>query len=100
MQLPHAAQWLNGQAACIIKDYMSDQDDNYAGLLLEQIRDEVKAIHELVAGQPTRSEFDQLTTDVRTIRDDTKVIKAAVMDQSAQLNDHEHRITRLETGTA
>lgn len=37
-----------------------------------------------------REEFDELKQDV-------KVIKAAVTDLSRQVNDHEHRIGNLET---
>ena len=75
---------------------MSKTDDNYTGILLEQILDEVKTIHELVAGQPTRDEFSKLRDDVGAVKDDVRVIKAAATDQSKQLKDHEQRITRLE----
>jgi predicted nucleic acid-binding Zn-ribbon protein len=81
---------------------MSDKDDNdnYEGILLEQIRDEIKAVHEAVGdirlkvnNQPTRNEFNELKDDVRTI-------KASVTGQSAQIHDHDERITRLETDAA
>lgn len=39
---------------------------------------------------PKREEFDELKQDV-------KVIKAAITDLSGQVSDHETRITRLET---
>lgn len=75
---------------------MSDSNDNYIGILLEQIRDEVKAVHEGVGGMreelksvPKREEFDELKADV-------KVIKAAVTDLSRQVGDHGHRIDVLE----
>jgi hypothetical protein len=42
---------------------------------------------------PTRDEFDRLKAD-------SKVIKAAVTDQSKELADHEHRIIRLESKAA
>jgi len=79
---------------------MSNSDDNYVGVLLEQIRDEIKAVHEEVGGMreelanvPKREEFNEL-------KDDMKVVKAAVTDISHQANDHDHRITRLEAKAA
>lgn len=76
---------------------MSNSDDNYTGLLLEQIRDQNKAVLEAVSDMrtdlkqlPKREEFDELKQDV-------KVIKAAVTDLSRQVNDHEQRIGELET---
>lgn len=48
----------------------------------DQIQDELKT-------KPSREEFDELKADV-------KIIKAAVTDHSAQLNNHERRITHLE----
>lgn len=75
---------------------MSNTDDNYLGILLEEIRDQNKAVLETVGDMraelkkvPKRDEFDELKQDV-------KVIKAAVTDLSHQVNDHERRITRLE----
>jgi len=67
---------------------MSDSDGNHFGVLLEQIVDQNKAVLEAVgdiqrkvAGLPTRDEFDELKQDVR-------VIKAAVVDVSRDLADH------------
>jgi hypothetical protein len=75
---------------------MSDSSDNYIGVLLEQIRDEVKAVHEAVGdiqhkvdNQPTRDEFNEL-------KDDVRVVKAAVTDQNKQMQDYGHRIDVLE----
>lgn len=46
---------------------MSDTNDSYISVVLEQIRDEIRAVHEEVAGirdkvdnQPTRDEFVEL----------------------------------------
>jgi len=85
-------------------------DDKYIGHLLEEMRDELRAVHELVAGQPTRVEFnelvrnvDGLTQDVSVLKvavadlsQDMKVVKAGVSDNSREVADHGHRITRLE----
>ena len=68
---------------------MSITDDSYVGVMLEQIRDEIRAVHEEVAGirdkvdnQPTRDEFDEL-------RQDAHVLKAAVADLS-----HDVKVTK------
>ena len=75
---------------------MSNSDDNYTGILLEQILDEVKTIHELVAGQPTRDEFNEVKDGVVTVKEDIRIIKAAVTDQGKQVQNQEQRIGNLE----
>ena len=42
----------------------------------------------------------RLRTDVDELRDDVRVIKAVVVDGSAELEDHKKRITRLERKAA
>jgi DNA-binding HxlR family transcriptional regulator len=74
---------------------MTDKD--YTALLLEEIRDQNKAVLELLRAIPTISDFRHLEQRVDDLRADVKVIKAAVTDLSFQGNDHERRITRLET---
>jgi hypothetical protein len=39
-------------------------DETYIGHMLEQILDEIKAVHELVADVPTRGEFNRLEQKV------------------------------------
>lgn len=65
-------------------------------VLLEEIRNQNKVVLKAVSGMcaelaqvPKREEFEELKQDV-------KVIKAAVTDLSRQVNDHEHRISHLE----
>jgi len=67
---------------------MSSSDDNYVGLLLEQIRDQNKAVLEAVgdiqrkvADLPTRAEFNELKQDM-------KVVKAAVTATNHDLKQH------------
>jgi hypothetical protein len=74
---------------------MSDNDDNYIGILLENIRDQNKAVLEAVGDMreelkrvPKRVEFEELKQDV-------KIIKAAVTDLSHQTNDQEKRLSQL-----
>lgn len=75
---------------------MSDTDINHLNVLLEEIRDQNKIMLEAVSGMraelaqvPKREEFEELKQDV-------KVIKAAVTDLSRQVNDHERRISHLK----
>lgn len=75
---------------------MNEMNNNYHDVLLEQLRDQNKLILEIVsslraevAQVPKRAEFDELKQDV-------KVVKAAVTDLSHQVSNHEHRISRLE----
>jgi len=75
---------------------MSNADDNYTQVLLEQIRDQNKALLEAAANQATRDDIYRLEERMTTIEQDVKVIKAAVTDQSKELAEHERRITRLE----
>jgi len=74
---------------------MADKD--YAIVLMEQMRDELRAVHEAVGGiqeqladVPKRDEFDEL-------RQDMKAAMSALRDVSGQVADHETRISALET---
>ncbi len=86
---------------------MSNSDDNYIGVLLEDIRDQNKAVLEAVGDiQKQVAELPTMKEDIKELKDDMKIIKAAVTDQGKpgfrlrrpgkQLNDHEHRIGDLE----
>ncbi len=75
---------------------MSD-DRTYFGIVLEDIRDQYKAVLEAVVdikttvqNQPNRSEFIAL-------RQDVSLIRRVLTDNGAQLQDHEARITKLES---
>ena len=66
------------------------------GIMVEQMRDELKAVHELVsdvqeqlADVPKRNGFDELRRDVKTTM-------SVLRDTSAQVSDHEARISALE----
>jgi hypothetical protein len=79
---------------------MSDIDANQFGVLLEQIVDQNKAVLEAVsdiqrkvADLPTRAEFDELKQDV-------KVIKAAVVDLSRDLAEHKSLPAHVAHGHA
>jgi hypothetical protein len=75
-------------------------DDKYIGHKLELILDEVKAVHELVAAQPTRAEFNELRQDVTELKQEMKVVKAAVQDVSSELAEHKHLPVHVAHGRA
>lgn len=68
---------------------MSNGDRDYVGHLFEQMMDELKAVHELVAGQPTRQEFDEVRQGVAELRNDVSAIRAALIDTNKQIAEHE-----------
>ena len=76
---------------------MSDNDANYIGVLLEEIRDQNKAVLEAVGDiQRSTADLPEIQADVAELKSDMKIVKAAVTDVSKQQNDHERRITQLE----
>jgi len=71
-------------------------DKDYAIVLMEQMRDELRAVHEAVGGiqeqltdVPKRDEFDELRRDV-------KATMSALRDASGQVTNHETRISAVE----
>jgi hypothetical protein len=79
---------------------MNSSDDNYVGLLLEQIRDQNKAVLEAVGdirakveNLPTRDEFNELKQDVKTI-------KAAVTATNRDLAKHKSLPAHVAHGHA
>ncbi len=75
---------------------MSETENVYTNVLLEEIRDQVCVLFDAVGSiqdelkqVPKRDEFEELKADVRTI-------KAVVMDNCKQLDGHEKRIAALE----
>ena len=75
---------------------MSNSDDNYIGVLLEQIRDQNKAVLEGIKDLPTRMELSEFRQDVAELTQDMKVVRAATTDTSRQVHDLERRVSRLE----
>lgn len=76
---------------------MSISDDNYLGVLLEEIRDQNKAVLEAVGDmQKNVAKIPGIEQSVNELKQDMKVVKAAVTDLSHQVTDHERRIGGLE----
>lgn len=71
--------------------------DDSSSAVIEHCDDQLKGIAEAVSdlAKDVR-EIKQLVPDMAEVKSDVKAIKAAVTDQSLQLNDHERRITSLE----
>jgi len=81
---------------------MSDNttDDNM-GFVLEHLDDQLKAILEgQGALKDVPSAIARLQEDMDEVKTDIKAIKAAVTDQTGQLNGHENRLTSLEEARA
>jgi len=71
--------------------------DDYTGHILEQVLDEIKSVHELVAEVPKMArKLDRVEQKVDKLERDMQVVKAAVHDSSHELANHDRRITRLE----
>jgi hypothetical protein len=67
-------------------------DDN--GVLLEAIQDDLRRLAEAMADVP--AQVRAIDARLVTVEADVQTIKAVITDISAELRDHEHRITRLE----
>ena len=74
------------------------KDDNYIGVLLEDIQDKLTGIAEAVSDLNNKA--DKTDERLEKIEENTNLIppvQAAIKDQTQQLSDHETRITELET---
>lgn len=77
---------------------MSDTDDAYIGVIVEEIRDQNKAILEAVGDmQKHVVRIPKMADDIKELKQDVKVIKAVVTDHSKQQTKHEQRIRHLES---
>ncbi len=77
---------------------MNKRDDDYAGLILEELRDQNKAILEILSPMKQMSvDVSELKEDMREVKSDIKAIKAVVKKHNTELTDHQQRITVLET---
>ena len=73
-------------------------DGEAKGVLGEVLSDQLAAILEYVKDIPhIKRRVDTLEEDMREVKSDIKVIKAALTDTNRDLKSHDKRITRLET---
>ncbi len=75
---------------------MSTDDTSYVSVLLEEIRDQNKAVLEAVGD--IKQKVDTLPTrdECNEVKQDIKVIKAAVTDLSKGQRDLDRRLTQVE----
>lgn len=71
--------------------------DNYTAILLEEIRDQFRAVIEMVSQMQDNMQFLVKTAELEVVKDDISFIKKVVTDISRQQKDHEKRITKLES---
>jgi hypothetical protein len=76
---------------------MSDTDNNYIGILLEEIRDQNKAVLEAVGDmQQNVAKIPHIEKTVERLEDSMEIVRAAVTDMSNEQKGHERRLTQLE----
>ncbi|MDB5175390.1 MAG: hypothetical protein JWM81_248 [Candidatus Saccharibacteria bacterium] len=76
---------------------MSDAEISYFSVMLEAIRDEVKAVHEIVGAMSMHvAKIPHIEKKIAILTADMKTVKYAVKDMSMQQQEHKVRITRLE----
>ena len=78
---------------------MQIQDDDLSNnVILEEIKDQNKAILEMLSGfREVPAKVNNIETVIEKIDTDNKSMKLVIKDHSRQLDDHETRITQLET---
>ena len=80
---------------------MSNTDGNYIGVLLEQIRDQNQAVLEAVGDiQRKVARLDDIERDVVEVKQDMKVVRAAVVDVSRGLEQHKSMPAHMAHGRA
>lgn len=81
-------------------DFLNDKDRRYFDLMFERLLDQNKTILESLGDMQAKvAKLPKMEEDVAELRQDMKIVKAAVTDASRQVHDHERRITRLETAS-
>ena len=72
-------------------------DDNYTKLLAEELKTQRTQILEALGGlKDVPKKLDQMDERLKNVELIVQATKAAVTDQSKQLNNHEQRLTVLE----
>jgi septal ring factor EnvC (AmiA/AmiB activator) len=95
LSIPHftrSACWL-----ILLIEMKDDNTDHYEGALLEEVNQKIDRLAEALADVPTK--LTSIDGRLSGVEDELKVIRAAVIDQSRELHDHESRIMRLESTT-
>jgi polyhydroxyalkanoate synthesis regulator phasin len=69
---------------------------DYTTILLEEIRDQNKAILEGQKDQASRADIRRLEQDIAELKDDMEVVKAVVKSTNRDVVALDRRVTRLE----
>lgn len=75
---------------------MSDTDNHHLGALLEDIRDQNRAVLEAVGQMQSDIKLLATKDELQVVADDVKVIKAVLTDTNRDLTNLDSRVTRLE----
>ena len=72
-------------------------DVNYLAALMEEVRDQNKALLEgQKADHDNIAKIPGMTEDIKELKIDMKTVKLAVTETNKQVQNHEERITRIE----
>lgn len=73
------------------------KEDRYTNLILEEMREQIAAIHEITLDTRKKVEpIPQMQTDIAELKSDMKVVKRAITGTNKDLKLLEKRVTRLE----
>lgn len=72
------------------------KDDDYTTLVLEEIRDQNKAVLEAVDGMQETMKTLATKGELQAVAEDVKTIKQALTATNHSVADHEQRITALK----
>jgi len=76
-------------------------DDHYEGAMLEEMRDNFKALAEAISGlYPLHDKVDRIDGRLQHIEEDVHVIKLVLTDHSGKLRGHEDRLIKIEQKAA
>jgi hypothetical protein len=75
---------------------MEIMSDDYTGIILEEIRDQNKAVLEAVGALKQQLTLTAKQSDLEEVKADIKTIKLAVTETNKQVRNHEVRLTHLE----
>jgi len=85
--------------------YAGGMDDvakelRYVGAQMEQVLSEVKAVHELIAAQPTLADFHRLEDKVDSLDKRMGTVEAAMKATNCDLGEHKRLPSHLPHGRA
>jgi hypothetical protein len=71
--------------------------NDHTNIILEEMNSKFDAVVEAVGQMQDDIKTLAKQADLDEIKADIKIVKAAVVDHSNHINDHEKRVTRLES---